>query len=55
METLREIQEAVKLLTEHDLAQFREWFGEFEAALWDVQIETDLRAGRLDRLAEEAT
>jgi hypothetical protein len=36
------------------LAQFRAWFLEFDARLWDQQIETDLKAGKLDSLIAEA-
>jgi len=36
------------------LAEFRAWFAEYDAELWDFQIERDVAAGRLDRLAEEA-
>lgn len=54
MSSVQEIQEAVRQLPNDDLAAFREWFAEFDAALWDQQFEADVSAGRLDRLAEEA-
>ena len=37
-----------------ELARFRAWFEEFDAARFDQKIERDAKAGRLDRLAEEA-
>jgi hypothetical protein len=37
-----------------NLATFRQWFAEFDAAAWDRQIEEDIAAGRLDALADEA-
>ncbi|MDR4480146.1 MAG: hypothetical protein R3B37_10450 [Nitrospira sp.] len=37
-----------------DLAEFRMWFLEFDAWVWDGQIESDLKAGKLDRLIAEA-
>lgn len=46
----REIQE----LTSDELAAFRRWFQEYDAAAWDEQIEQDAAAGRLDKLAEKA-
>jgi hypothetical protein len=52
--TIQEIEEAVRNLRPDELAAFRAWFAEFEAAAWDDQIENDVAAGRLDRLAEEA-
>jgi len=36
------------------LARFRAWFDEFEAARFDQKIERDASAGKLDRLAERA-
>jgi hypothetical protein len=54
MSTVREIEHAVSRLSPEELAAFRSWFAEFDAALWDRQIEEDVAAGRLDELAEEA-
>jgi hypothetical protein len=54
MSTVQEIQEAVEQLPEEDLTAFREWFAEFDAALWDRHFEADVSAGRLDKLVEEA-
>ena len=54
MSTVREIEDAVAQLSSEELAAFRSWFGEFDAALWDGLIEEDITAGRLDELAEEA-
>jgi hypothetical protein len=54
MSTAREIEHAVSQLSSEELAAFRAWFTEFDAALWDRQIEEDVTAGRLDELAEEA-
>ena len=54
MSTVEEIQDALRHLSTEDLAAFREWFAEFDAGLWDRQLEADVAAGRLDRLADEA-
>jgi len=54
MSTVKEIEEAVRRLDPAELAAFRAWFAEFDAELWDRQIEVDIAEGRLDRLAEEA-
>jgi hypothetical protein len=54
MSTVREIEDAVRSLPSADLAAFRAWFAEFDAEIWDRQIEADVAAGRLDALAEEA-
>jgi len=54
MGTLEEIEDAVRHLSSEELAAFRAWFDELEAAAWDRQIEGDIAAGRLDALADEA-
>lgn len=54
MSNVQEIQDAVSQLSHEDLVRFRMWFAEFDAALWDKQLENDVAAGRLDTLAEEA-
>jgi hypothetical protein len=54
MSTIQEIENAVRHLSADELAKFRAWFAEFDADLWDRQLEQDVAAGRLDKLAEEA-
>ncbi|HEV2148191.1 MAG TPA: hypothetical protein VGR37_12375 [Longimicrobiaceae bacterium] len=54
MSTVQEIERAVIGLSLAELAEFRAWFLEFDAAAWDRQIEQDVASGRLDALAEEA-
>jgi len=54
MSTVREIEDAVRRLPSEDLTAFRAWFAEFDAEVWDRQLEADVAAGRLDALAEEA-
>ena len=50
----KEIETAVAQLSAEELAAFRAWFMEFDAAEWDTQFEQDVSAGRLDALADEA-
>ena len=54
MTSVREIEQAVQQLAGADLAAFRQWFAEFDAGVWDRQLEQDAAAGRLDDLAHEA-
>ena len=54
MSTVHEIQNAVRQLSNEDLTAFRDWFAEFDAAMWDKRLEADVAAGRLDALADEA-
>ena len=53
MTTVAEISGAVKRLPKKDLARFRKWFGEYDAAQWDRELEVDVAAGRLDAVARE--
>ena len=54
MSSIQEIEQAIPQLSSEDLAAFRTWFIEFDASLWDSQLENDVAAGRLDKLADEA-
>ncbi len=54
MTTGAEITGAVKRLPKRDLARFRKWFAEYDAAEWDRQLESDAASGRLDALVREA-
>lgn len=54
MSTTQEIQAAIRQLADQDLAAFRSWFAEFDAARWDEQFERDVAEGRLNALADEA-
>ena len=51
---LPEIESAVSQLNRGDLTAFRDWFSRFDAEAWDTQFEEDVKAGRLDALADEA-
>ncbi len=51
--SLEEIKVAVTQLSHEELSRFREWFHEKDAAVWDRKLEGDVRAGKLDFLAEE--
>jgi hypothetical protein len=52
--TIEDIEKAVAKLPPDELARFRAWFDEFDAARFDQKIERDAKSGRLDRLADEA-
>lgn len=54
MSDIEQLERTVSKLSPHDLAQFRAWFLEFDARVWDQQIEADLKAGKLDALIAEA-
>ena len=42
MSTVEEIEDAVRRLSSEDLAVFRAWFAQLDAAAWDRQIEEDV-------------
>jgi hypothetical protein len=54
MTTIQEIEAAIRQLSPRELVDFRSWFLEFDAAVWDRQIEADVAAGRFEKFAEEA-
>ena len=52
--TIENLEKAVPKLAPDQLAKFRDWFEAFDAARFDEKIERDAKAGKLDRLAEQA-
>lgn len=54
MTTVHEIEKAVSELPSNELEQFRKWFDEFDAKVWDKQFENDVRSGKLDQIADNA-
>jgi hypothetical protein len=54
MTTVEDIEKAIAKLPADQLARFRAWFEEFDAAQFDAKIERDAKAGKLDQLAGEA-
>jgi hypothetical protein len=54
MSNVKAIEDAVRSLPEKELAEFRQWFAEFDNAAWDTQLQEDLSSGKLDSLLAEA-
>jgi len=52
--TLEDIEKAVAELPADQLERFRAWFEELEAIRFEQKIERDAKAGKLDKLAEQA-
>jgi hypothetical protein len=48
------IERQIKELSPEEIAEFRAWFAKFDGELWDRQFEADVKAGKLDALAEHA-
>ncbi|CAN7395331.1 hypothetical protein [Mesorhizobium sp. LjRoot246] len=54
MTKLEQIERSIAALSPKELKAFIKWFEAFQADVWDIQIEADAKAGRLDKLAEQA-
>ncbi|MBS3947913.1 MAG: hypothetical protein KGZ57_06390 [Dethiobacter sp.] len=54
MRKLAVIEEQIRNLSGAELTEFRKWYAEFDAQAWDRQFEADVKAGKLDALAEAA-
>jgi hypothetical protein len=54
MTTVEDIEKAIERLAPREFDRLRAWFDDYQAARFDEKIERDARAGKLDRLAEQA-
>jgi hypothetical protein len=54
MSRVERIENEVESLSPEELKAFRDWFAEFDAEVWDRQIEDDAKSGKLRSLAERA-
>ena len=48
------IKKAIESLSEEDYGQLRRWFVDKDWEKWDMQLEEDLKSGKLDFLIKEA-
>ena len=54
MHRIKQIEGQIKSLNPDELRAFREWFAQYDAEIWDSQIEADASSGKLLSLAERA-
>jgi len=54
MRKIQEIEEQIQKLSREEFAELREWLLEQDSKAWDVQIEADAKAGKLEHLISEA-
>jgi hypothetical protein len=59
MTRVEALQEEIRKLSVSELAEFREWFDEWDADEWDAdewdrEIERDAASGKLDKLFEKS-
>jgi hypothetical protein len=54
VDRVKAIEHEVEKLDKSEFERFSFWFAEYEAKLWDAQIEQDSADGKLDFLISEA-
>jgi hypothetical protein len=54
MTRVEQLEQEIEKLQPEEFAQLRDWLLEKDWVAWDRQLEEDVAAGRLDKLAEEA-
>jgi len=54
MSTVESLEQEIRKLAPRELAELMARMLEYDAELWDRQIEQDARTGRLDGLAKKA-
>jgi len=54
MTEIEKLEKRIESLSPEELSKFRNWFIEFDARLWDRQIEADSKDGKLDRIVNSA-
>lgn len=54
MSTVQEIERAIDQLPKRDVFMLADWISSKVSNEWDQEIEEDIKAGRLDHLAQEA-
>jgi hypothetical protein len=54
MSKVEAIEQQIEKLSPNELVAFRRWYAAFDAEAWDRQFESDVKAGKLDALAEKA-
>ena len=54
MTTVEDIEKAIEKLAPREFDRLRAWFEKYQAARFDEKIERDARAGKLDRMADQA-
>ena len=54
MTQVQKIEKEITHLPQGELTKLRTWFEKFDAEIWDKQFEEDVKAGKLDFLAEKA-
>lgn len=54
MHSAKDIEKAIESLPKSELKEFRAWFAEYDARVWDINIEEHAISGKLDKLGSAA-
>ena len=54
MQNAKDIERAIESLPKSELNEFRAWFAQYDAEIWDAKIEEHTLSGKLDRLGKDA-
>lgn len=54
MGKVERLQQQIQKLSTEEWVELRDWFLKLDWESWDAQLENDIRAGRLDDLANQA-
>ena len=54
MSTLQKIEQDIQTLPENQVAELQAWLDDYNASLWDRQIQKDAKSGKLDALMNQA-
>ena len=54
MRNAKDIERAIESLPKSELKEFRAWFAQYDAEIWDAKIEEHTLSGKLDRLGKDA-
>jgi hypothetical protein len=54
MRKSEDIERQIAELSTEEFRKLRDWFLLQDAAAWDRQLEADIKAGKLDKIADEA-
>ena len=54
MNTLQKIEQDIETLPANQVAELQVWLDDYNASLWDRQIQKDAQSGKLDVLMNQA-
>lgn len=54
MTRLEQVKSAIEALPPRDFQRLRQWFADKDWEKWDRELDRDVKAGKLDFLADEA-